>query len=160
MPWWCLSFQSPVTSRVTTLYKVDRIPSLIAIDRGGCLITNDAVTRVSCDPKGLNFPWRPRTLVDLLPEYYLHSQGNGRSPTRELDDKYLLIYAGGQWCQLCQAFSNYLAKAYENLKRHRQDFEVSLFEFKLNSCKIRFCAHLPRFSDFRKFADLVPQFRS
>ena len=125
MPWWCLSFQSPVASRLTTFYKADGIPSLVVIDRNGQLITRDAVSQVACDPSGANFPWRPRAMVDLLPDYYLNSACGSRSPMRELDHKYLLIFAAGQWCPPCRCFAQTLSKAYLNLKRHRQDFEVS-----------------------------------
>lgn len=126
MPWWCLSFQSPVTSRLATMYKAVGIPSLVVIDRDGQLLSRDAVSQVACDPTGLNFPWRPRHLVDILPEYYLHSDSDKEIfRTRDLDDKYLLIYAAGQWCQQCRHFTEKIAKAYNVLKMHREDFEVS-----------------------------------
>ncbi|KAL7571076.1 hypothetical protein ACA910_003789 [Epithemia clementina (nom. ined.)] len=125
MPWWCLPFQSPVASRLATMYKAEGIPSLVVIDRDGRLITRDAVSQVACDPAGLNFPWRPRSLVELLPEHYLHADsGSERLPMRGLDEKYLLLFAAGQWCRPCRHFTKTLAKAYHNLIRHRQDFEI------------------------------------
>lgn len=126
MPWWSLPFQSAVVHKLSTMYNTSGIPHLVILDRDGSLLYHDAVSQVTADPIGANFPWRPKRLVDLLPAQYLRADGT-LAPTRELDSKYIMIYASASWCPPCQRFTPQVARLYRELQATRPDnVEVSL----------------------------------
>jgi len=124
MPWWCLSFQSPVLGKLANQYGAMGIPHLVVLDKDGSVLQADGVGEVSVDADGLNFPWRPKPLTELLPSEYIDSDGN-RHAMSELDGKYLMLYFSAHWCPPCMRFTPKLSKAYTALKQKRDDFEVS-----------------------------------
>eukprot|EP00522_Entomoneis_paludosa_P006988 CAMPEP_0172444100 /NCGR_PEP_ID=MMETSP1065-20121228/4210_1 /TAXON_ID=265537 /ORGANISM="Amphiprora paludosa, Strain CCMP125" /LENGTH=454 /DNA_ID=CAMNT_0013194519 /DNA_START=480 /DNA_END=1844 /DNA_ORIENTATION=+ len=123
MPWWCLPFNSPIASQLSQQYNTGGgIPSLVVVDADGeTILHKDAVPSI-VGGHGSEFPWRPQPIMKLLPETY--EQNNEILPTSQLDDKYLMIFAGGHWCEPCRGFATKLSKAYEALKQRRNDFEI------------------------------------
>ena len=94
MPWWCLPFHSTTLQRLSLEYKITGFPSLVVVDSDGTLLKHDAVNDVMADIGGVSFPWRPRSLQDVLPTQYVRSD-NTYAPISELDDKYILLFAAG-----------------------------------------------------------------
>lgn len=124
MPWWCLPHQSPVVDKLRTLYKAEGIPYLSVIDKDGNLLCGDAVNEAMEDPEGARFPWRcAQSIEEILPDTYVQNDGSYHN-TKELDEKYLMLYFSAGWCNKSVAFTRTLTKAYTKLKQTRDDFEV------------------------------------
>lgn len=125
MPWLCLPFKSPLLGKLANMYSDGQlsIPLLVILDKDGSVIVLDGVGEVSIDPEGTNFPWRPKPLTDIMPDFYVDHENNGY-PMSELNDKYLMLYFSAHWCPPCRAFTPKLSKAYTELKKHRSDFEL------------------------------------
>jgi nucleoredoxin len=124
MPWWCLPHQSPVVDRLRTLYKAEGIPYLIVIDSDGNLLCGDAVNEAMEDTTGARFPWRcPSAVEQILPDTYLRNDQTYH-PMAEMDDKYLMLYFGAGWCPKSTDFTRKVVRAYNALKRQREDFEI------------------------------------
>lgn len=123
MPWWCLPHCSPAVGRLASLYGAMGVPHLVVLDANGSVILDDGVQEAIADPQGWQFPWRPKTLKDLLPTEYI-GLDRRRHAMAELDDKYLMLYFTASWCNPCQTFIPKLRQAYEALKQTRNDFEV------------------------------------
>jgi len=138
MPWWCLPFQSSRMGTLANTYQCQGIPHLVILDVDGTVLHDDGVGEVSTDPTGEHFPWRPKPIVDILPEYYLapssSNNNNGDdsatfeqelSAMTELDDKYLMLYFSAHWCPPCRRFTPMLCQAYTDLKHvHGDKFEL------------------------------------
>lgn len=123
MPWWCLPHESPVMGKLANMYGAEGIPHLVVLDKDGTVLQQDGVGEVSIDPQGANFPWRPKALVELLPKEYITTD-SVRKPMSDLKDKYLMLYFSAHWCPPCKTFTPKLSKAYQALKKSRDDFEV------------------------------------
>jgi nucleoredoxin len=126
MPWFCLPFKSSLMGKLANMYAPAgqlSIPLLVILDKDGTVIVPDGVGEVSMDPEGKNFPWRPKSLAEILPEFYI-DQNKTRRPMSDLNDKYLLLYYSAHWCPPCRGFTPKLSKAYTELKKHRSDFEL------------------------------------
>lgn len=70
MPWLAVTMQNiqEVYNRLAPSYQVKGIPHLVFIDaQSGDVITLDGRTKVLQDPYGLQFPWRSRSVANLLP---------------------------------------------------------------------------------------------
>lgn len=104
------------------------MPHLVILDHDGSVITKNGVESLSRDPLGENFPWRPKRIVDILPEYYVieDKEDEAMLPFADLDEKYILLYFASNSDSLSQDFLPWLNKAYNILKKKRaDDFEVS-----------------------------------
>ena len=131
MPWWCLPYATSTLPKLVTSLHANSMPHLVVIDAEGKIITKDAVGALKQDPTGKQFPWRPNRIVDILPEEYISGDLSTEDemvvlPTKDLDDKYLLLYFASHSDALSQEFTPWLVKAYTILKNKRQDFEVSV----------------------------------
>lgn len=130
MPWWCLPYAADTLPKLVTSLQANSMPHLVVIDTDGKIITKDAVSALKQDPTGKHFPWRPKRVVDILPETYISGDQSNDDEyvmvnTKDLDDKYLLLYFASQSCPLCQEFTPWLVKAYAIMCQKREDFEVS-----------------------------------
>lgn len=135
MPWWCLPYALSTLPRLTTIYHAHGMPHLVILDHDGTVITKNGVESLSQDPIGANFPWRPKRIVDLLPEYYFvqDQEDEAMLPFVDLDEKYILLYFASNSDSLSQDFLPWLNKAYNILKKKRaEDFEVRLHRFFLH----------------------------
>ena len=71
MPWLAITIDNlnEKLSSLAQMYQLKGIPHLVIIDgEDGSIITMDGRTMVLKDKYGLEFPWRPRTLMNLLPK--------------------------------------------------------------------------------------------
>ena len=71
MPWLAITIDNlnEKLSSLAQMYQLKGIPHLVIIDGDdGSIITLDGRTMVLKDKYGLEFPWRPRTLMNLLPK--------------------------------------------------------------------------------------------
>lgn len=66
MPWLALPYANRKGKEaLSTMFKVEGIPSLVTIDENGFTITTDARGRAGADPTGKEFPWSPKPITDL-----------------------------------------------------------------------------------------------
>jgi len=90
-------------------------------------ISTEAVNEVLSDPKGLNFPWKPKTFFESLGTEFL---SHGDDDTVDLDDikargaKYLALYFSASWCGPCVRFTPQLAQAYTKHLKEGKGVEV------------------------------------
>lgn len=71
MPWLAVTIENlnEKLGSLANMYQLKGIPHLVIIDgEDGSIITLDGRTMVLKDKFGLEFPWRPRTLMNLLPK--------------------------------------------------------------------------------------------
>lgn len=78
-------------------FKVSGIPTLVFIDgQSGKLITMDGRKIVSEDPRGENFPWKPKPLQELLGTEFINNSGE-TVPASALDGKVVGLYFSAHW---------------------------------------------------------------
>merc|ERR1719375_2520283 len=67
MPWLAVPFASrDIKDALSKKFKVQGIPNLVILDADGNLITKDGRSKISSDPKGGQFPWKPRQFKDII----------------------------------------------------------------------------------------------
>ncbi|GMI00238.1 hypothetical protein TrLO_g11324 [Triparma laevis f. longispina] len=103
-------------------FKVSGIPTLVVIAPDGTTITTDARSDVSSDPEGAKFPWTPPTFNEIFPSTVVSKDGSVE--TKDLDDKFLMLYFSAHWCPPCKGFTPQLAQVYKKMKESREDFEL------------------------------------
>jgi len=66
MPWLAIPNGDPREKKLSKLFGVSGIPSLVLLDAAtGATITSSARGKVSSDPTGVEFPWYPKPFVDM-----------------------------------------------------------------------------------------------
>lgn len=99
---------------VSGRYKVRGIPSLIILDAAtGEVVNSAAVQAVAADTEGTNFPWKPRSALEILHSAkYVDKEGNtfDKQYLRTLD--YIVLYFSAHWCPPCRQFTPEFAKWY------------------------------------------------
>merc|ERR1719355_452213 len=112
MPWLALPYSD--RERKETLskkFKVNGIPALIVLDADGKVITKDGRQAVSEDPAGEEFPWKPKTLQEVLNGAKII--GDGQELRGEsLLGKVFAFYFSAHWCPPCRGFTPQLAQWY------------------------------------------------
>jgi len=103
-------------------FKVSGIPSLIVLDTDGSVITTDGRAAVSSDPTGENFPWRPKSLSELLDTTFVGKDGD--VPVSALEGKVVGLYFSAHWCPPCRGFTPKLAEVYNAAKAKGLPFEI------------------------------------
>lgn len=129
MPWWCLPYATRTLPKLVASLGANQMPYMVVIDEEGKIITKEGVTALKQDPTGTYFPWRPHRIVDILPSSYISGELSTDEeivllPTKNLDEKYILLYFASHLDALSQEFTPWLVKAYNILKTKRQDFEL------------------------------------
>jgi len=129
MPWLCMPFDAKESKEMARKYKADGIPHLVVIDGvSGEVITPNGTQEVQMDADGQKFPWRPKSLREILTnELKIHANKESSDTMLEyysLKDKYLMLYFSAHWCPPCKRFTPILSKAYTELKSKRDDFEL------------------------------------
>merc|ERR1719446_1244359 len=67
MPWLALPYSDrDKKDALSKKFKVSGIPSVVILDADGKVITKDGRQAVSEDPTGEEFPWKPKTLQEML----------------------------------------------------------------------------------------------
>lgn len=123
MPWLALPFSlRDLKASLSKKYKVRGIPTLVLIDENGKTITKDGRSAVTGDPEGRDFPWRPKSVAELLGTEL--TGRDGPVPTSSLAGKKLALYFSAHWCPPCRGFTPTLVEVYNAMKAAgREDFE-------------------------------------
>merc|ERR1712166_292973 len=102
-------------------YKVSGIPSFVIVDaKTGELITDDGRTAITEDPEGDGFPWKPKSLDDVMGAVTTLQNGKGAASTVDkttaLAGKTVGLYFSAHWCGPCRGFTPELIKTYNAMK--------------------------------------------
>jgi nucleoredoxin len=127
MPWLALPFEKrDLKAKLSSKFKVQGIPSLIILDGfTGEVITNEGRNAIMEDPEGQDFPWKPKSLRQLLSGAELvNNKGEAFKAEEQLEGKIKLIYFSAHWCPPCRGFTPVLAELYKSLKAAGKDFEI------------------------------------
>lgn len=104
---------TPSTSQVTGA------PSLTIVDGDGSTIVEDVVSDIVADPEGADFPWKPKTVLEILDDTTALVNNDGSASSTSMADVRKLdclgIYFSAHWCKPCRGFTPKLAKVYEKL---------------------------------------------
>ncbi|CAK0878798.1 unnamed protein product [Prorocentrum cordatum] len=113
-PWMALPFvERDAKEKLSKMYKVNGIPSLVILDSDGKIITTEGRVAVSEDPTGAEFPWRPRPVKELLAEAKLVGPAGELTVQQAMQEKKALaLYFSAHWCPPCRGFTPKLAEWY------------------------------------------------
>jgi len=122
-PWVSLPFADrDRKAALSKKFKVSGIPTFVVLDAEGNTITTDGRSAVMKDPTGENFPWKPKSLTELL-SVDIQTK-TGTAPMASLDDKVLAIYFSAHWCPPCRGFTPELAKQYKEMQAAGLPIEI------------------------------------
>ena len=110
-------------NHLSTKFGVRGIPSLIFVDAAGNTLSKDGRRIVMEDDTAKGFPWKPKTLADMLGSTFVDNKG-GQVSIGDLDGKVLGIYFSAHWCGPCRAFTPQLVAVYNTLKAAGKPFEI------------------------------------
>jgi len=106
-------------------FKVKGIPTFVMLDNKANTITTKARSNVSEDPSAADFPWRPKSLWDLLGPHLINNKGEKVETASHLKHTTAFaIYFSAHWCGPCRQFTPQLIKTYHKLKADGKKFEV------------------------------------
>lgn len=112
MPWKALPYSDRERKeQLSKKFKVQGIPTVIILDGEGKLISKDGREAISADPKGDDFPWRPKSLKEILASAKLIGK-EGPVDASVLDGRVFAIYFSAHWCPPCRGFTPKLAEWY------------------------------------------------
>ncbi|XP_068748190.1 nucleoredoxin-like [Montipora capricornis] len=126
MPWLALPYSDRSRKdHLSQKFKVSGIPTLVLLDgKDGKEITKEGRGMMLDDPKGDNFPWRPKTLNDILKDVKLVSHERGEKSFDDLKGKFLGLYFSAHWCPPCRGFTPKLIDTYKALQQQEKNFEI------------------------------------
>lgn len=132
IPWLSLPFnQRDRQRKLSRKFGVHGIPRLVLLDgETGRVITRDGFDRLSEDSSGTGFPWRRKSLNDVMKGPLLQALAGSEMPqeveaTAALDgQKVIGFYFSAHWCLPCRYFDPELIRAYELLKARGEKFQV------------------------------------
>ncbi|KXJ29402.1 nucleoredoxin [Exaiptasia diaphana] len=125
MPWHALPFNDrDKKKKLSKKYKVGGIPTLVFLDgKDASLITKNGRLAMMEDPKGENFPWKPKSVFELIQGKFVNGKGE-EITTDNLKGKVVGLYFSAHWCPPCRAFTPLLGKTYNAIKAAEKEFEV------------------------------------
>jgi nucleoredoxin len=114
MPWLAVPYSDRAKKdELSKKFKINGIPSLIILGADGQVITKDGRQAISEDPTGEEYPWKPKTLQEVLKGAKII--GDGQELTGEsLLGKVFAFYFSAHWCPPCRSFTPQLAQWYSN----------------------------------------------
>ena len=123
-PWLAVPFADRKRKdKLSRKFQVSGIPALIVVGSDGKLITKDGRARVSEDAAGAKFPWKPRTVLEIIQDALVGKNGK-KITTEELKaKKTFAIYFSAHWCPPCRAFTPKLVSLYQQVKSAGNDTE-------------------------------------
>jgi len=94
--------------------KVEGIPTLVIVDGEGNTITTDGVSAVSEDPVGSDFPWKPKSMQELMKAAVLKKESATVDIKSAFEGKAAVgLYFSAHWCPPCRGFTPKLAEWYK-----------------------------------------------
>lgn len=137
LPWFALPFEEiELKAKLSRRYRIKSgVPTLVIIDNDGGTISISAQDKLMEDPHGINFPWRPRPVEQVLKNIALQAGGafydehkncNNKSFEFEnLSEGVKGFYFSANWCPPCRAFTPQLIEMYKTVrKREQETFEI------------------------------------
>jgi len=126
MPWLALPYaKRDLKDKLSKKWKVSGIPSFVVLDGSGNTITTKARQNVSEDPTAADFPWKPKSLWDILSGDLLNHDGGKVDALSHLKQTTAFgIYFSAHWCGPCRQFTPQLISTYNKLKESGKKFEV------------------------------------
>jgi nucleoredoxin len=125
MPWTALPFADrDRKEELSKKFKVSGIPTLVILDAAGTLVTKEGRSAVSGDAAGTEFPWKPKTIMELLAGDVLTKSGAKKPLSSVADGKVLGLYFSAHWCPPCRGFTPKLAAQYKKIKDAGLPFEI------------------------------------
>jgi len=114
MPWLAVPFNDRARQQaLSERFNVQGIPSLVILGPDGKLITEDGRTAVSSDPTGEQFPWRPKSLNEVMAgATLLNKEGQHLKAADVLKGQTYALYFSAHWCPPCRGFTPTLAEWY------------------------------------------------
>ncbi|CAM9184022.1 unnamed protein product [Phaeothamnion confervicola] len=125
MPWMALPFADRARkAKLSSKYKVRGIPMLVLLDADGRTITTDGRAVVMSDQDGVDFPWKPRSVHEVLGDSFVDSTGNYVG-SEAIIGKTLALLFSASWCPPCKLFTPKLIQTYAAMRgaSGRDDFE-------------------------------------
>jgi len=115
MPWLAVPFgDKDVKAALNKKFKVQGIPSFVIVDSEGKTITADGRSAVMEDPEGAEFPWKVKSMAELLDGVQLMRQSEKVSIKDAFAGKKAIgLYFSAHWCGPCRGFTPKLAEWYE-----------------------------------------------
>jgi len=124
-PWVALPYaKRDMKESLSKKFKVQGIPTFVILDQEGAVVTTDARGEVSEDPEGKNFPWKPKTVAEILSAVTVEDKEGKTFPLTDLKGQVVGIYFSAHWCPPCRGFTPELVKKYEAIKAAGKDFEM------------------------------------
>jgi len=100
-------------------------PTFVLLDKDGNTISTKARESVMADPAGVDFPWRPKSIWELLRGELQTSNGQRVDAETHLKSKAAFgVYFSAHWCGPCRQFTPVLTETYKTLKSQDKAFEV------------------------------------
>lgn len=113
MPWHALPYANrELKEKLSKQYKVNGIPSVVVLDADGKVITKDGRSAISSDPTGEEFPWKPKSLKEILSGAKLLGDGGKELGVEVIENKVFAFYFSAHWCPPCRGFTPQLAEWY------------------------------------------------
>jgi len=124
-PWVALPYgKRDKKESLSKKFKVQGIPTFVILDQDGAVVTTDARGEVSEDPEGKNFPWKPKTVTEILGAVTVQDKEGKTFPLSDLKGQSVGLYFSAHWCPPCRGFTPELVKKYEAIKAAGKDFEI------------------------------------
>ena len=120
-PWVAVPWSGPLERLQRTL-KVEGYPTLTVLDHDGKVVARDVVNDIIADPSGEQFPYRPKSLWDVLDGDVTKLRASkGGAFSKDLLHKYdyIGLYFSAHWCPPCRSFTPRLVEWYnEHAEKH------------------------------------------
>ena len=89
---------SPISqNNLSRKFKVSGIPTLVLLEADtGKTITTDGRSIVVEDPEGVNFPWKPKPLAELIGDKFIHNNMK-EVGVEAIEGKVLGLYFSAHW---------------------------------------------------------------
>jgi thiol-disulfide isomerase/thioredoxin len=100
---------------------------LCVIGPDGALITKDGRSRVTEDANGAKFPWKPKSVFEVLADAVVDKSGKKLSTDVLKTKTSFAIYFSAHWCPPCRAFTPKLVSLYTQIKATHGDSVEFIF---------------------------------
>lgn len=125
-PWLALPFEErELKNKLSSKFGVSGIPTLVVLEANThTLITDKGRAKVDEDPNCEKFPWKPKSLSEIMNGLTVVGKDGAKKSFADLDADVVGIYFSAHWCPPCKAFTPELVKTYNKLKSRGEKFEI------------------------------------